>query len=66
MYSHSWSIVVIRGHSWLLVCTFRHKTKKNRFPNPADDLISAVPSFRYMLHKKTKAIDYASSQSRDK
>ena len=33
-------------------------------PNPADDLISAVRSFRYMLLKK--AIDYGSSQSRNK
>ena len=51
------SLVANRGHSWSLVCTFRHtkqNSPKNRFPNPADDLISAVRSFRYMLHKKQK------------
>ena len=45
------SLVVNRGHSWSLVCTFRQtkqNSPKNRFPNPADDLISAVRSFRYM------------------
>ena len=50
------SLVPNRGHSWSLVCTFRHtkqNSPKNRFPNPADDLISAVRSFRYMLHKKS-------------
>ena len=44
------SLVVNRGHSWSLVCTFRQtkqNSPKNRFPNPADDLISAVRSFRY-------------------
>ena len=50
------SLVVNRGHSWSLVCTFRQtkqNSPKNCFPNPADDLISAVRSFRYMLHKKS-------------
>ena len=42
----------------------KNKTHLKSFPNPADDLISAVRSFRYMLHKK--AIDYGSSQSRNK
>ena len=51
------SPVVNRGHSWSLVGTFRQtkqNSPKNRFPNPADDLISAVRSFRYMLQNKQK------------